>query len=64
MSSQLKNDLQAASRTISNQQKQIIEMRGVIAKANAYLKLGNGVDARKLLSESADQLGIYGAEVE
>jgi hypothetical protein len=64
MSTRLQEDLQTASRTIKRQQKQIIEMRGVIAKANAYLRLGNGADARKLLSESVNHLGVYGQEAE
>jgi hypothetical protein len=64
MSTRLQEDLQTASRTIKRQQKQIIEMRNALSKANAYLQLGNGVDARKVLDDSAKRFGIYGLEVE
>jgi hypothetical protein len=39
-------------------------MRNTLAKVNAYLQLGNGVDARKILADSAERFGIYGLEVE
>ena len=64
MSTRLQEDLQTASQTIKRQQKQIIEMRNTLAKVNAYLQLGNGVDARKILADSAERFGIYGLEVE
>lgn len=41
----------------------IEELATVILKANALLQLGNGVDARKLLSESVERFGLNDLEV-